>query len=228
MRALVAHLDTPLESGGDTQVIYVHNANAKDLVPILQGVASTLTGIAPPTATKARRSRRQRRPASHGDDPGARGDKLVDHQRAAGGVPLACRRCAPARRASRAGADRGSDRRNHADKIASEIGMQWQLPLKQTPTELGQRYRRHQFHRHRTATTSDRGSQNPLGVGNGFNLGYINGTITVGRERRSSNSVRWCSALQGDGKNEYSVDAVDTDARQSGSARSRSPRKCRS
>ena len=48
MRALITHLDTPINNGGDTQVIYLSYASAKDLVPILQGVASTLTGEAPP------------------------------------------------------------------------------------------------------------------------------------------------------------------------------------
>ncbi|MEP6485431.1 MAG: type II secretion system secretin GspD [Rudaea sp.] len=48
MRALITHLDTPMNNGGDTQVIYLSYASAKDLVPILQGVASTLTGEAPP------------------------------------------------------------------------------------------------------------------------------------------------------------------------------------
>mgnify|MGYP002663699061 CR=1 FL=1 len=50
MRALLVHLDTPLDSGGATQVVYLNYASAKDLVPILQGVASTLTGEAPPSA----------------------------------------------------------------------------------------------------------------------------------------------------------------------------------
>ena len=50
MRALLAHLDTPMENGGDTQVVYLNYASAKDLVPILQGVASTLAGEAPPTS----------------------------------------------------------------------------------------------------------------------------------------------------------------------------------
>jgi len=50
LRALIAHLDTPIASGGDTNVIYLHNANAKDLVPILQGIASTLSGEAGPAA----------------------------------------------------------------------------------------------------------------------------------------------------------------------------------
>jgi general secretion pathway protein D len=37
LRAIIAHLDTPLESIGDTQVIFLKYADAKDLVTILQG-----------------------------------------------------------------------------------------------------------------------------------------------------------------------------------------------
>ncbi len=48
LRALITHLDTPMNNGGDTQVIYLSYASAKDLVPILQGVAATLTGEVPP------------------------------------------------------------------------------------------------------------------------------------------------------------------------------------
>ncbi len=44
MRTLIANLDTPLESGGSTQVVYLNYANAKDLVPILSGVAQDLQG----------------------------------------------------------------------------------------------------------------------------------------------------------------------------------------
>ena len=50
LRALITHLDTPISSGGDTNVVYLHYAAAKDLVPILRGVASTLTNEAPVTA----------------------------------------------------------------------------------------------------------------------------------------------------------------------------------
>jgi general secretion pathway protein D len=53
MRALITHLDTPLKSGGDTNVVFLHYAKAKDLVPILQGVAATLSNEAQPTALKA-------------------------------------------------------------------------------------------------------------------------------------------------------------------------------
>lgn len=40
LRALIAQLDTPLEAVGNTQVIYLRYARAKDLVPVLQGVGT--------------------------------------------------------------------------------------------------------------------------------------------------------------------------------------------
>jgi len=39
IRGLIAHLDTPLEIGGRTQVVFLKNAKAKDLEPILTGIA---------------------------------------------------------------------------------------------------------------------------------------------------------------------------------------------
>ncbi|GIX36032.1 MAG: type II secretion system protein D [Lysobacteraceae bacterium] len=48
-RTLIAHLDTPLSSGESTQVVYLRYAKAADLVPILEGVADTLTGTASKT-----------------------------------------------------------------------------------------------------------------------------------------------------------------------------------
>ena len=41
IRALVAQLDTPIASEGNVSVVYLHYAKAKDLVPILQKVASS-------------------------------------------------------------------------------------------------------------------------------------------------------------------------------------------
>ncbi len=38
MRALISHLDTPLDSGGNTDVVYLHYAVAADLVGTLMGV----------------------------------------------------------------------------------------------------------------------------------------------------------------------------------------------
>src|SRR5207302_571389 len=42
LRALIAHLDTPLESGGDTRVRYLHYANAEKMAPKLE---EQITGI---------------------------------------------------------------------------------------------------------------------------------------------------------------------------------------
>lgn len=39
IRTLAAHLDTPVEATGNTQVIYLRYAKAKDLVPVLTGVS---------------------------------------------------------------------------------------------------------------------------------------------------------------------------------------------
>ncbi len=46
MRALVSHLDTPLEDGGSSNVIYLQYANAANLVPILEQTVSTGSGEA--------------------------------------------------------------------------------------------------------------------------------------------------------------------------------------
>ncbi|MDZ7622344.1 MAG: type II secretion system secretin GspD [Candidatus Competibacteraceae bacterium] len=43
LRALITHLDTPVDAGGNTQVIYLRYAKAKDLVTVLQGVSRTLS-----------------------------------------------------------------------------------------------------------------------------------------------------------------------------------------
>jgi general secretion pathway protein D len=39
LRGIIAHLDTPLETGGDTQVVFLNYAKAKDLASILLGMA---------------------------------------------------------------------------------------------------------------------------------------------------------------------------------------------
>lgn len=44
LRTLIAHLDTPLESGESTQVVYLRYAKAADLVPILDSLAKSLDG----------------------------------------------------------------------------------------------------------------------------------------------------------------------------------------
>ena len=41
-RALISHLDTPLDAGGYTHVVYLRNAVAKDLVPVLTGLSKSI------------------------------------------------------------------------------------------------------------------------------------------------------------------------------------------
>jgi len=41
MRAIIAHLDTPMENTGNTRVIYLRYAKAKDLVAVLKGVGTS-------------------------------------------------------------------------------------------------------------------------------------------------------------------------------------------
>jgi len=41
LRAIISHLDTPAEIEGDTHVVYLKYANAKDLVPVLTGVGDS-------------------------------------------------------------------------------------------------------------------------------------------------------------------------------------------
>ena len=43
LRAVITHLDTPVDSGGNTQVIYLRYAKAKDLMTVLQGVSKSLS-----------------------------------------------------------------------------------------------------------------------------------------------------------------------------------------
>jgi general secretion pathway protein D len=193
MRALIAHLDTPVDNGGDTQVIYLHYANAKDLVPILQGVAATLTGIAPPTAAKA------------GDGAGANASPATIQAHAETNALVIS--APPAIFRSLAQVVRQLDiRRNQvlieaviaevADQTASEIGVQWQMPLGKDGQHVvgGTNF---------TGTSPGNNiiaaAQNPLGVGNGLNLGYIDGSVTIGRNTIFQLGAL-VTALRGDGK----------------------------
>jgi general secretion pathway protein D len=42
MRAVITHLDTPLENEGNTHVFYLHYADAEDIAPILEGISANL------------------------------------------------------------------------------------------------------------------------------------------------------------------------------------------
>ena len=172
MRALIAHLDTPIAGGGDTQVIYLHYANAKDLVPILQGVASTLGGMAPPTAAKA-------------GDNGGGGSSPATIQAHVETNSLIISAPPAIFRSLEAVVRQLDIRRNQvlieaviaevSDQTASELGVQWQLPLGDGNHVIGGT----NFTGSNPGNNIISASQNPLGVGNGLNLGYIDGTISI-------------------------------------------------
>ncbi|NIP75970.1 MAG: type II secretion system protein GspD, partial [Xanthomonadales bacterium] len=42
LRALISHLDVPLEREGDIHVVYLRYANAKELVPVLTGIGQSV------------------------------------------------------------------------------------------------------------------------------------------------------------------------------------------
>lgn len=75
-RGLIAHLDTPIESGGNTRVVYLKYANAEDMVSILQGVSQgqakvgattdTGSGVSQPANTAV-----AQQPAQQGANPNA-------------------------------------------------------------------------------------------------------------------------------------------------------------
>ncbi len=194
MRALIAHLDSPVDNGGDTQVIYLHYANAKDLVPILQGVATTLSGVAPPTAAKP------------GDAAGGGASPATIQAHAETNALIIS--APPAIFRSLAAVVRQLDiRRNQvlieaviaevSDQTASELGVQWQLPLGKNGQHVigGTNFTSPSSPGNNIITAS----QNPLGIGNGFNLGYIDGTVSIaGKQLFQIGAL--VTALRGDGK----------------------------
>jgi general secretion pathway protein D len=202
LRALIAHLDTPLENGGDTQVIYLRNANAKDLVPILQGVAATLTGIAPPTAAKA---------GEAAGSASASTATIQAHDQTNALVISA----PPAVFRSLASVVRQLDVRRAqvlieaiiaevADSTASEIGVQWFTAPQRGDGTIGQGVIGGTNFPGPNGNSGLNGlAANPLsltGLG-GLSLGYVDGTVTLpGSDTPILNLGALVRALRGDGK----------------------------
>jgi len=75
MRGLIAHLDTPIESGGNTRVVYLRFANAEDMVNILQGVSQGQAKVGTSSATEggitqqATPAVQQQQPTNTGNTP---------------------------------------------------------------------------------------------------------------------------------------------------------------
>jgi general secretion pathway protein D len=184
LRALVTHLDTPITDGGETQVVYLNYASAKDMVPILQGVAATLTGDA--QAGKAAAAAAGSAPAGASGSSGSSTATIQAHE----GDNALVISAPPAVFRSLASVIRQLDIRRAqvlieaviaevSDETANELGIQWQLPFKNGKDLSHSVIGGTNFTGNTPGNNIFSAAANPTGVGNGFNLGYINGTVSV-------------------------------------------------
>jgi general secretion pathway protein D len=87
-----------------------------------------------------------------------------------------------------------------SEETANELGVQWQLPLGTNDHVIGGT----NFSSGNSSAGGNNilsASQNPFGVGNGFNLGYINGTVTIGNTQIFQLGAL-VTALRSNGKND--------------------------
>ncbi len=189
-RTLISHLDTPLESGGDTQVIYLRYATAADMVPILESVAATLTGDTAEGTSAATIQSHKDTNALVITAPASVHQSLASVVR-----QLDIRRAQVLIEAIIV---------EISDEIADEIGIQWQsTDVRNTPDgRLG---------RGVIGGTNFPGSGgaggifgaagNPLSVGSGLNIGYVRGTIRLpGSDKEILQLGALARALRGDGR----------------------------
>jgi general secretion pathway protein D len=208
LRTLVTHLDTPMNNGGDTQVVYLSYASAKDLVPILQGVAATLTGEVPPGKGGVT-------PPSAAGTGGAAVSApsgtatILAHEEDNALVISA----PPAVFRELAAVIRQLDIRRKqvlieaviaevSDETANELGVQWQFPIGDKAHAVGGTNFTGSSPGNNilTATAGLNSSNGPaVTVGNGLNIGYFD-TITINGKRLLSLGAL-VSALQSNGKN---------------------------
>lgn len=80
LRTLISHLDTPVDSGGNTQVVYLRYAKAKDLVSVLQGASKNLSNEASRNVPVPVLSQGQAAPAGGGPTSSSGGSGAVDIQ----------------------------------------------------------------------------------------------------------------------------------------------------
>ena len=170
LRAIIAHLDTPLDSGGNTKVIYLRYAQAKDLVEVLRGVGTTQQQGKEQKAAPA-----QKKPFDIQADEAANALVITaapDVMRSLDSVirQLDIRRAQVLVEAIivEISNDKGS-----------EMGIQWRLGSEDLDGSgiLGGS----SFNLGGDGSTINSVSSNPLGAGTGFSIGYMDGPkISVG------------------------------------------------
>ena len=203
MRTLVTHLDTPLQSGGGTNVVYLRYAKAKELVPILSGVAATLNGEV--TASGAPVVSPGGGAAAGAGAGGGGGAATIQAHEETNALIISA---APAVFRSLEGVIRQLDVRRAqvlieaiiaevSDEAASEIGVQWQAPISGTDNNWigGTNFN----------GSDGRGNiidvaRDPRALGTGLSLGYITGTTNIPGLGDIVNLGFLLRMLKGDGK----------------------------
>lgn len=198
LRTLIAHLDTPLESGDTTQVIYLHNAAAIDLVPVLEGLAKAIDGGETGENARVVTAIQAHEPTN----------SLVISAPAA--VMESLRSVIRQLDIRRAQVLIESVIAEVAEETAKDFGVQWQtFPSDNTGVFGGTN-----FNRGAGGNIID-ALQDPFGLPGGLNLGYIGGTITLpglgGRENTILNIGALVRALAADtGTNILSTPTIVT------------------
>ena len=185
-------------------------------MPILQGVAATLTGIAPPTAGKGgegsaaarccrRRSRRTRKTTRWSS---------ARRRRCSARSPSVIRQLD----VRRAQVLIEAVIAEVADQTASEIGVQWQLPFKKNAdgSVARQRHRRHQLHRHDAGQQHHRRGAESARRRQRFQP-RLHQRHDHGRPQHDLPARRAGDRAAGRRQVEHPFDAVGADARQPGS-----------
>ncbi|MBS0558146.1 MAG: type II secretion system secretin GspD [Proteobacteria bacterium] len=204
LRALVAHLDTPIADGGETQVVYLNYANAKDLVPILEGVAATLTGDTPPNA-KAAAGGTTGSAASSGASTATIQAHEGDNALVISAPPAVFRSLQAVIRQldiRRAQVLIEAVIAEVSDETANELGIQWQVPLGDKSHILGGTNFTGNTPGNNifNVTAGLNSSTGPaVSLGNGLNLGYLDTVTLNGKQLLSLGGL--LSALRSNGKN---------------------------
>ncbi len=209
LRALITHLDTPVANGGDTNVVYLHYASAKDLVPILQGVAATLTGEAVPG--RGANAANSAVAANALTGASAQGGSLATIQAHADTNALVIS-APPAIFRSLAEVIRKLDIRREqvlieaviaevSEDTANEIGVQWQLANQHYigGTNFSSGNSSAAGNNIITATAGLNGTPPSVTVGNGLNLGYLTAVTIAGKQYAQLGAL--VTALRSNGKN---------------------------
>jgi general secretion pathway protein D len=162
LRTLIAHLDTPLESGDTTQVIYLRYAAAGDLVPVLESLSKAIDGAETGENARVVTAIQAHEPTN----------SLVISAPAS--VMESLRAVIRQLDIRRAQVLIESVIAEVAEETADEFGIQWQtFPSDNTGVFGGTNFNGPQGGNILGAL------ENPLGLPGGLNLGYIGGTITL-------------------------------------------------